>query len=199
MKSELIAQICTVLSTMKADQPWTAKHEEVYFLGLHDVSDQVGAQLVRQILQEWDWRPSVKEIRDLASALVAPPVFDINRLSAPVAGIDRQLPAPPAAPAPVGRQQARRIMDELRKRAARLGGEDEQGPLCGLQFRNLSTGAVQRTNPYMSRRAAEAKAADRNKRWPHQETTVFTKGDPWPAGVPQPAAEEASEMVQAAA
>lgn len=73
MNDFLIANICTVLSTMKADQKWAPAHDEAYLLGLEDLPDEAGAVLRREILRQWDWRPSVKEIRALWQTITAPP------------------------------------------------------------------------------------------------------------------------------
>lgn len=72
MNDTLIANICTVLSTMKADQKWTDAHDETYLVGLEDLPDEAGVVLRREILKRWDWRPSVKEIRDLWAKISAP-------------------------------------------------------------------------------------------------------------------------------
>ena len=65
MNDALIADICTVASTMKSDQKWTAAHDEAFLVGLEDLPDEAGVILRREILRQFDWRPSVKEIRDL--------------------------------------------------------------------------------------------------------------------------------------
>src|SRR5258708_767802 len=66
MTDSMIASLCAMLSTMKADQRWRDEHDEAYLIGLEDLPDSIGPILRRELLRRWEWRPSVKELRDFA-------------------------------------------------------------------------------------------------------------------------------------
>ena len=72
MNDALIANICTILSTMKADQKWTPAHDEAFLVGLEDLPEEAGLLLRREILKQFDWRPSVKDVRDLWEKISRP-------------------------------------------------------------------------------------------------------------------------------
>ena len=82
MNDTLIANICTVLSTMKADQKWTPKHDEAFLVGLEDLPDEAGMLLRREILKQFDWRPSVKDVRDLWAKISQPKPLAADELVA---------------------------------------------------------------------------------------------------------------------
>ena len=82
MNDTLIANICTILSTMKADQKWTPAHDEAFLVGLEDLPDEAGQLLRREILKQFDWRPSVKDVRDLWAKISQPKPLAADELVA---------------------------------------------------------------------------------------------------------------------
>ncbi len=86
MNTKLVSDICTVLSTMKADQKWTSAHDEAYLIGLDDLPDEAGLILRREIIRHWDWRPSVREIRTLWEQITRPKPLAADELVARLYG-----------------------------------------------------------------------------------------------------------------
>ena len=72
MTVENISVLATLLETMRSDQKWTDRHTESLMIGLEDLPDELSQILGREILTRWSWRPSVKEIRDLAIEIMQP-------------------------------------------------------------------------------------------------------------------------------
>ena len=63
MNDDLFTVLTAQLASMKGN-PWTTSHFDSYMLGLSDLPDDAGMFLARELLQRWEWRPSVKELRD---------------------------------------------------------------------------------------------------------------------------------------
>jgi tyrosyl-tRNA synthetase len=72
MNDVLITQILTILSTMKSNDCWSRAHDDAYYIGLSDLPESIADALRKAILVRFEWRPSVKEIRELAQEILHP-------------------------------------------------------------------------------------------------------------------------------
>jgi hypothetical protein len=204
LKQETITQILTLLSTMKGYPSFpivTHAGADIdairltYISVLAPMPDALGDSIRREVLLRFDERPSVKDLVDWARSLgpmktFAPSYLRMVDTAAPrTAGNGlKQIEAPangeaafPVSACPPA--EAKAIMARIKARMQSdkgIGGEGSHD--FGLQFEILpgfkDAGRVNRTQPSMSKTAAEGAALDRNTRWPHQHTSIFKKGDP---------------------
>lgn len=169
------------LSLMDGYPAWNDTMSENYFADLNDIPPSVMDKMTADLLKRYDKRPSVKQLREWAMT-IEPPRFMADYLDHHTP----RLEGPHAS-----KEEARAIMTMLRARTKTLAAP---GATCyGLQFRNKETNHVQRTRPTYSERQAVRLADERNEKWPHQETTPFKKGDPWPADASNAAPAETPE------
>lgn len=151
MNTKLISDICTVLSTMKADQKWTSAHDEAYLIGLGDLPDEAGLILRREVIRHWDWRPSVREMRTLWAQISQPKPLAADELVARLYG-QRDKYGPYVVPDP----EFPRLMKagepawtdpNLRRLAAARGGwvafcAEEANSTNAAQFLKLAAGIL---------------------------------------------------------
>lgn len=93
MNHVLIADICSVLATMKGYPPYPppaatgqpSAMDQAYFAGLHDLSDATLERIRGGVLLAFDERPSVKALREWAISVAPQKAFDIRQLDTPSA------------------------------------------------------------------------------------------------------------------
>ena len=148
MNDKLIANICTVLSTMKADQKWTDRHDEAFLVGMEDLPDEVGLLLRREILKHFDWRPSVKDVRDLWTSISSPKPVAADELVAKLYALRRRfgqyvVPSTDVPGVMKPGEPAWTDMNMKRLSAARGGWvqfcEEESNPTNSAQLLKLAT------------------------------------------------------------
>lgn len=204
VKRELAGDICTVLSLMHGFPPWQGETgealDERYMIALLPLPDDLGQRIRAEVDRTFEDRPGVKALLDWAASLAPRKTFDIRDLDKPLDRPALDGPSPNSAPRLTGSLNGPKpdlpaygagivaagapppVVREMMRRLKARAGQPAVDDRCGLQFRDRKTGTIQRTGLGMSRAAAEAKAAERNEKWPHIETTVYTADDPPPPG-----------------
>lgn len=72
MNRQVFAGVCSVLSTLPSNVPWTDDVATTYAIAMKGWDDAVVGLVARHVLFNCEWRPTVAQLRTIAIQLVAP-------------------------------------------------------------------------------------------------------------------------------